>query len=395
MAASVEQVGDSSYRLIIKSENEGSENALTITQTGIDFGYGDANSTEFESDAAYNSFTITNGSRIEINGVEVIADTGDDMTLSQLITQIDAHADFSAARDGNSVKITAANGSTVTVNDTNLNLQFSNTNHTVTAQNLKATVDGVDYNVSSSDLTIGGGLKITALKVSAPDEFSTVTVSKDTSAVTLAVEALTTQYNALYDLINDEINDPESVIGNKDTLRTILSDVKNMLFQSYGADEIQWIETDAEGNGNPPEHSNVANNDKNAFMFGLELDKTGHLSVDTTVLNNIINGKDDNYDFDDLQSLFTGVYENKGLGVQIKEYLDDLDSYDGLLTTYETNMDTRKEDLEEDKEAELERLDAKYQIMAEQFSAYSAIIAQMEASFSGLKMMIEQSVASN
>jgi flagellar hook-associated protein 2 len=314
LISSVEEVGDGEYRLIIKSDDSGTENELTITG------------------AASQTLGYTT--------------------------------------DG-----TTENAA----------------NHILTAQNLQATIDGVEYDVSSNSITTQGSLKITAVELGT----STITVSKDTSAITVAAEAMATKYNELVEMLNEEIYDSESVIGDKDTLRTILSDVKDMLFEDYGADTPTYgTEVDEYGD-TVLAHSNVTNNDKNIFIFGFELDKSGNLTVDTDTMNDILNGEDDNYDFDDLKNVFTGVYENKGLGVQLKEYLDDLDGYEGLLSEYEENMDERLIDLEEDKEDEIERLDAKYGIMAEQFSAYSALIAQMEASFSGLKMMIEQSTASS
>jgi flagellar hook-associated protein 2 len=45
--------------------------------------------------------------------------------------------------------------------------------------------------------------------------------------------------------------------------------------------------------------------------------------------------------------------------------------------------------LEEEKEKTLEIINNKYEQMFSQFAAYTAIITQMEASFSGLKMMME------
>ena len=43
----------------------------------------------------------------------------------------------------------------------------------------------------------------------------------------------------------------------------------------------------------------------------------------------------------------------------------------------------------------LPTLDKKYEQLALQFSSYGTIITQMESSFSGLKMLIQQSTASN
>ena len=49
----------------------------------------------------------------------------------------------------------------------------------------------------------------------------------------------------------------------------------------------------------------------------------------------------------------------------------------------------------EQRDAAQEALDAKYELMAQQFAAYTTIITQMENSFSGLKMLIQQSTASS
>ena len=96
---------------------------------------------------------------------------------------------------------------------------------------------------------------------------------------------------------------------------------------------------------------------------------------------------------DDLKSLFLGVAEDEGLGTQLKTYLDDLDSFEGILTIYQENMSSRQEALEEEKENAIEDLDDKYASLAQQFADYNTIINQFEAQFSGLSLMIEQSVA--
>ncbi len=264
-------------------------------------------------------------------------------------------------------------------------------NHTLTAQNLNATIDGIDYDVSSNSITTQGSLKITGIELGT----SSITISKDTSAVTVAAEAMVTQYNNLQEIINDEIYSEESVIEDKNMLRTILSDIKNMLFANYGATTPEYGSEVDEYGDIVKAHSNVINNDKNIFVFGFELNEYGNLSLDTDIFNEIVNGENSNYSFDDLKNVFTGTYANKGIGVQIKEYLDDLDGYNGTFYNYDIEIIDKKDQLEQDKEDELKRLDAKYGIMAEQFSSYSAIIAQMEASFSGLKMMMAMETASN
>jgi flagellar hook-associated protein 2 len=173
------------------------------------------------------------------------------------------------------------------------------------------------------------------------------------------------KYNELVDLIDGELFSAESSIEDKSTLRTIMSDIKDTLFGNYGKLD-----------------------DLNLFNFGFEVDKTGYLSVDTTEFNEAVENN-----IDDLRSLFVGVAEKEGMGTQLKEYVDSLDSFDGLLTKYQDNMTTRKDFLEDEQEKAQEDLDNKYALLAQQFASYGAIITQFENQFSGLKLMIEQSTA--
>ncbi|XQC05967.1 hypothetical protein ACOAJ8_02355 [Arcobacter cryaerophilus gv. pseudocryaerophilus] len=61
---------------------------------------------------------------------------------------------------------------------------------------------------------------------------------------------------------------------------------------------------------------------------------------------------------------------------------------------YEINMLEREERFKKEKETAETTLDNKYSLMAQQFASYGVMINQMEASFSGLKMLILQSQAS-
>lgn len=279
----IEKVGVDSNRLVIKSTESGLENAISITQTGVDLG---------------------------------------------------------------------------------LN---KSANHTVQAQNLKATVDGIDYDVSSNVIVADGGLKITAVEKNEPGEFSAISIEKDVSTVEPMIQEFVTQYNNLISTIDGELYSSESKIEDKSTLRTIVEGIKDKLFGSYGEDD-----------------------DLSIFNFGLEVDKSGVLSLDSEKFNEAL---EDN--IDSLKDLFIGAAEKPGLGTQLKEYVDSLDSFDGLLTKYEENMNSRKESLEEEVEEAQESLDSRYAILSQQFASYGAVIAQFENQFSGLKMMIEQSTSGN
>ena len=277
MTASVDQVGNGQYRLIIKSTDTGEDNALTIG--------GDA-STALGYDVA--------------------------------------------------------------------------TNHVLTAQNMQATVDGVPYNTSSNTITVDG-LKISASKVG----ISTANIEEDNSSLTTQMQSFVTAYNALNSLITDEVYNNDSSLGDKSAIKDVMSQLKEQLFGT--------------GNG-----------DKTIFSYGFSFDSSnGNLVLSTTEFESAIKN-----DKEGLVNLFTGVPEKKGIAT----VLDELISNNGIsknLIDYESNMLSRETKKTEQRDAAQEALDAKYELMAQQFAAYTTIITQMENSFSGLKLLIEQSTSSS
>ena len=241
---SLEQVGDTSYRMVIKSSESGSANALTITQSDIDLGLEDTD------------------------------------------------------------------------------------NHVLTAQNLLATIDGIDYEKSSNKVTLESGLIIKAVD----EGTSTITIEKDNASVIEGIVNIADKYNELVDLVNSYIQgdeDTKAVISDSSTLRTMMSGIKEVLFDTYGLD-----------------------NEESMFKYGISFDTDGYMQVDEDELTEALT---DNYS--DVKELFTGYAEKEGIGTRLKTYLDSLDGLDGLLTV--------------------------------QFAEYTALITQMENSFASLKLIIE------
>ena len=239
---------------------------------------------------------------------------------------------------------------------------INSTNHTLTAQDMDATVDGIQYSVSSNNLTVDG-LKITANKVGS----STINVTEDNSQVETLMKNFVTKYNEVVALIDTEVLSADSTLGDKSSIRSITSEIKDKLFGSYGSV-----------------------GDKSVFNFGIELDKYGGLSLDSAKFNKAVQE-----DMPGLKDLFLGTAEKKGLGTTLKETLDNMKFTGGVLNTYESSMTKREATLNETKVKAEKLLDAKYQQLALQFSAYGALINQMESSFGGLKMIINQSTSGN
>lgn len=279
---SLEQVGDSNYRMVIKSAESGADNALEITQTDIDLGLED-----------------------------------DD-------------------------------------------------NHVLTAQNLLATIDGIDYEKSSNKVTLENGLIIKAVDKGT----STITLEKDNASVIEGIVNIADKYNELVDLVNSYIlgdEDNPATISDSGTLKTMMSSIKDILFDSYGLD-----------------------NEENMFKYGISFDSSGYMQVDENELTTALT---DNYN--DVKELFTGYAEKEGIGTRLKTYLDSLDGLDGLLTTYSDKLNNTLNTLTTDYETASDKLDEKYDAMTAQFAAYTVLITQMETAFSSLQLIIDGTSSSS
>lgn len=236
------------------------------------------------------------------------------------------------------------------------------TNHILEAKNMIAKVDGVEYNVASNNITVDG-LKITANKLGT----SSITITNDTSQIETQMKNFVTKYNELLALVDGEVYKSDSSLDDKSSIRSVMTQIKDKLFGSYGS-----------------------NSDKSLFNYGIELDKSGTLSLNSTKFNSAVQN-----DLSGLKDLFVGVAEKKGLGTTLKETIDEMRYVGGTLNSYQSAMAKREVKLEEEKAKAEKALNAKYEQLALQFSSYGTIINQMETSFSGLKMLIQQSTSSN
>ena len=285
MNAAVEQVGTNSFRLVIKSEESGIDNKLTITGAASQaLGY------------------TTNGTAI------------------------------------------------------------STSNHILEAKNMITKVDGVEYNVSSNNITVEG-LKITANKIGD----STINIAEDNTKVETQMKNFITKYNELVALVDTEVFSATSKLDDKASVREVLSQIKSKLFGTYGD-----------------------SNDKSMFNYGVELDKYGGLTLDSTKFNKVVQE-----DMSSLKDVFLGKAEKKGVGTQLKELLSDMSLTGGILDTYDKGITIRETKLNSEKEKAENALNAKYEQLALQFASYGTLINQMESSFSGLKMLIQQSNSGN
>lgn len=355
----------------VSSLIEGTVN-VTITQLAQKDVHG--STTAFADPDA--TITTATGENLSININSTDYDFAiDDKTYQELADEINLNLELTASIEqvgDSSYKLVIKSSETGTANNITITPPASSPTgldaftEALNAQNMTGTIDGVAYDVSSNTVTTQGNLNITAVETGD----SSVSIQKDTTNIVSSVETLLATYNELVDLIDDEAFNADSVIDDMDTFTSMMSSIKDMLFADYNTVDLD------------------PDTDQNVFNVGFELDKTGHLTLDTTTFAAALS---DNFDL--IESLFIGVAEDEGIGTALKSYIDEIQGYEGLLTTYDETMLTRKETLEEEKEEAIKDLDAKYTNLSAQFASYGTAIALMEASFGGLKMMIEQSVS--
>jgi flagellar hook-associated protein 2 len=181
---------------------------------------------------------------------------------------------------------------------------------------------------------------------------------------------MATAYNELVDLVDSYTigdEDNAAVISDSSTLRSIMSDIKSMFYDSYGLED-----------------------EENAFVYGISFNKNGQMEVDTAELSDAVTNN-----YDDLKELFVGYAEKEGIGTRLSSYLDDLDSLDGTLTSFQDKLSDKLSDLNDNLEDETDRIDTKYQQLADQFAQYTVIISQMENSFKSLQLIMDMETSSN
>lgn len=234
-------------------------------------------------------------------------------------------------------------------------------NNVLKAKNLELKVDGIEYSNSTNNIVIDG-LKITAIK----EGNSIIDIKEDKTTLTSFMKEFQTKFNEVNELLEKGIYDKSSNIENKSLLRDISNNLKNTLF----------------GHGNTT--------DQSIFNIGFSLnEKNGNLVFNEKEFEKAINENKSS-----IKDLFVGVPEKKGIATE----LDELISNSGItkqLLDYDLTILTKQDKLNKEKEEALKTIENKYQLMATQFAAYGNIINQMETSFSGFKMLIENSNRKN
>lgn len=190
-----------------------------------------------------------------------------------------------------------------------------------------------------------------------------VSVEQDRENIASKIENFITKYNAaLYQLIEDtkssEKVEERGVFSGESTIKGMKAQLMNMIGSA------------GEGVGRLQD-------------YGIEVADDGSLSLDSSKLNEMLDENPDN-----VQAFFAGgtftksngsTVELEGAFTQMQEDVSVYTKYNATLDQYNNLLSSTIESLDEQRTKAMERLNAKYEIMAKQYAAYDAVITQLNS----------------
>jgi len=394
VTASILQTGDSAYSLVLKSDETGTAQDITLTDNSGNIDDKLINKT-YKSDsftAETDSIASSDGSMtISVGTTTSTISYTASMTLQELQDAINSDEALSEVAVANIVEesdgsfrlvinpIGSEDGADVTINDdaSGLDTKLTDTATNTTglmdevqqAQDASFKYNGIDITRSSNnidDLIIGVNITLNS-----NDSSANISIEQDTQPIKDELQNFVDSYNSLISQLDEMTQaDPE-----KGTQGIFFADsnIRNM-----GRDLTRLIiSSDTKGNS-------LAN-------FGLDLNEKGTLSFDATKFQEA-------FDNDPLatEKFFSGeIGEETGTGIfdklndQVKTYTD---PSIGTISILNQGIDRDREHLETNYQRTLDLLNSRYDSMTDRFIEYDAMINRMNAQFNSLKMQIDMAI---
>ncbi len=262
----------------------------------------------------------------------------------------------------NAITITSTGGGTA-VSD--LGIADDDTSHIQKASDLSATFNGVQITRGTNtvdDLLVG-------TTITATEEVSSnISIKQNNSTIKDGLQSFVDKYNDLLNNLDESTKyDVETrtagTFQGDSQIRSLKSDIKGYL-----------LSTDSKG--------------RTLEDYGITVNSTGLLEFDNSVFDSKMQD-----DSSDVENFFRGDTDTDGFFTNYNDMLSNyIDSRNGILTQFNTQLTNEKKSLEEDKVTAAERLNSKYDILTKKFIAYDSIINQLNSSFQSLSMQIDSMV---
>ncbi len=239
------------------------------------------------------------------------------------------------------------------------------------AQDAEFVYNGVSISRSTNTVDdLVAGVTLT-LKKADPAATNHVSIKQDNEAIADAVESFVNAYNDFFGELTaatqyDAENGTSGIFQGESTINAL----------KYG---VSSIVSDITPAGGLPD-------------IGISIDRYGIMSLDRDALVSSLEN-----DSQKVSDIFAGSEESPGIFTQLNDYLKDQTiGTDATLNRFDELLQSQLSNLEDNRASKIEFLDSKYQIMAQRFAAYDAMIQQLNASFSSLQSIIDaESSATN
>ncbi|WP_133469209.1 flagellar filament capping protein FliD [Paraglaciecola marina] len=245
------------------------------------------------------------------------------------------------------------------------------------AQNSKATIDGIDVESESDEFeNVIENVSFTVSELSelAADgvtyQASKLSIGFDTEQVKENIQAFVDNYNALKSEIDILTNYGESdleedgALAGDSLVRGIQTGLANILFSSVDSSDLGTI-----------------------YQIGIEYTDDGELEISSTDNIGLGSGEDRLTDalddnFDEIAALFTD--EENGIAVRLYDFVEEYTNYSGLLKTREDTAKDQREQIYDDRETLELRLASTEQILRDKYLNLDQTVASLNSTSSAL-----------
>ncbi len=233
------------------------------------------------------------------------------------------------------------------------------------AQDAHFTYNGVDITRSSndiSDLVNGVDIKLVGTGT------TTANITQDTQSIKDEINSFVKGYNDLVDNLDtttkyDTTTKQAGVFQGVSQIRGLKSQINDDIF-------------------------NYSRDGQTLANFGITLDDTGHLQLDESTLDSKLQN-----DPNGVKDFFMGGTETNPEDGVFTKLNDDLGSIfmdnNSELKLYKSYLDTKLQNLNDQKDTQTKKLDVKYEVMAKKFASYDSVISNFNASYQSLQMQID------
>lgn len=383
--------GDNPYQLVLKADDSGEDNRITIISQPDGLGLSESNGEGYimtgdESISFATDVTIDDTNKAivfeEVNedgeAVSLTAEiaAGDYDTAEELAEAVEKALENASKKDGNNtdyqVEIDSETGlmsiseagtlDSVTIDWENANstaastLGFTETK-TITPMdsslNAMLTVDGITYqrqeNTGIDDIVDGVTLKLYSTGS------STITVENDTEDIVTELTSLVETYNTLLAEIdeNDDYDEDEETWGTlarSSTIKTLKQALQDLITTTV----------------------NTGSSITSLLDIGIEIGDDGTLTLDEDTLNEVLSNS-----YDEVVALLKGTDDEEGLGDILNDSFGSYALSGGYLQDEIDSIEEEVDRLAESYEEDMERIEKKYEILAAQYTELDSYLSEL------------------